>query len=241
MNYNTLLPSQVSLVACIMDGYALDVGRLTTTEIRDQALNEKAELCFPCLIRRLCTKDGVPISWYLDERSTVKKAINIALIKYVDKSLYRVRTCRTAVPVTITPGPLPATLSLEGVSTAPPTIEDFENTEGEIRPPLTTACNGMLVTMPYEFISQLVDDQRQNRDVLYKVIERLPQVVQKHVQRAEDKFCTYLREENRILQGRIDGLGAHLTARIDNLGVLQAESVKAKLASLCDELEKLKE
>lgn len=45
----------------------------------------------------------------------------------------------------------------------------------------------------------------------------------------------------RVLQDRVDGLKEHLIERINYLGGLKADSVKAQLVEMRDYLDKLKE
>lgn len=159
VNDNTLHPAHESLVVCIMSRYALNLGQLIETKIGDRALNEKAGLPFLCLIQRLHEHAGVLISHFLDRRTTVSKSTNISLIKDAGNPLYKVKTSRAAIQMTITPGLPPIILSLEGASTSTPTGEASEHPKGEIQPPPSTSVGiGMLVTVSYEFLSRLVDD-----------------------------------------------------------------------------------
>lgn len=67
-----------------------------------------------------------------------------------------------------------------------------------------------MVIVPYEFLSRMGANQHQTRVLLDLVIERLPLVVQTPVQKIETRLRTNLKQEITILQGRVDGLEAHL-------------------------------
>lgn len=132
----------------------------------------------PCLIRILCKDVRVPPTLFFDRLTTVTKSTYVALIKDMDKPLYKAETSLPSLSVPITMGPPPATLSLEGDSTAPPTIEATEQPKGEIMSATSTPVTiGLVVTVPYSFLEKLVTDNPQTRALLDQVIERLPRVV----------------------------------------------------------------
>ncbi|KAH0715018.1 hypothetical protein KY284_007923 [Solanum tuberosum] len=54
-NDNTLSPPLASLVACLMAGYLVNAGWIIPTEMRDRALNERADFLFLSLIGKLCS------------------------------------------------------------------------------------------------------------------------------------------------------------------------------------------
>lgn len=60
---------------------------------------------------------------FFASRTTVTKSTNAELIKDMENPLYKAKPAQPALSVPITIGLPPATLSLEGVSTAPPTNE----------------------------------------------------------------------------------------------------------------------
>lgn len=122
----------------------------------------------------MCDSTRVPISRFLDRLTTITKATIIALIKVVDNPLYKVKTSRAVVSVTMMPGPPSATLLLEEVSITLPKGEASEQPEGDSRPPPSVAAGTqMLVKVPYDLLSRFVIDQRQTTALLEEVIERL--------------------------------------------------------------------
>ncbi|KAK4731432.1 hypothetical protein R3W88_024420 [Solanum pinnatisectum] len=87
-NENTISPLLSSLVACIMVGYPLNVGRIIITEMRDCALNERASLQFLCLKRRLCVHANIPPNKLVDRYVEATKVTAMSKIKYVANPLY---------------------------------------------------------------------------------------------------------------------------------------------------------
>lgn len=97
MNDNNLHLLQASLVACIMSFYALNVGCLIVTKIRDRSFNEKVGLPFPCLIRVLCEHARVPIKRHIDRQTTMTKFTSVASIKDMDNLLYKEKSVATSM------------------------------------------------------------------------------------------------------------------------------------------------
>lgn len=54
------------------------------------------------------------------------------------------------------------------------------------------------------------------------------------VREATERLLGEIREDIGVMQGRVNGLEAHLTDRIDSLGGLEAESVREQLAEMRD-------
>uniref|UniRef100_M1DYT5 Putative plant transposon protein domain-containing protein n=1 Tax=Solanum tuberosum TaxID=4113 RepID=M1DYT5_SOLTU len=86
-NDNTLSPSLASLVACLMVGYPVNAGWIIATEMRDRALNERAELLFPCLIGKLCRQASIPPNKLVDRWGEAFRLIHVSKIKDVAKHL----------------------------------------------------------------------------------------------------------------------------------------------------------
>lgn len=95
-NDNTLSLAYANLVTYIMAHHGINTGHIISTEMHNRALNDKAGLRFPCLLTKLCYDIRVSVSKYLDERITVTKAVNLALIKDVNNSLFLTYTTRPA-------------------------------------------------------------------------------------------------------------------------------------------------
>ncbi|KAH0781459.1 hypothetical protein KY290_001057 [Solanum tuberosum] len=79
-NDQTLSPSQVSLVACIISVYAFNVRYIIATEMRDFSLNEKV-VSFS--IRRLCVHVNIPPNKLVDIYVEAKKINVVTKIKDV--------------------------------------------------------------------------------------------------------------------------------------------------------------
>ncbi|KAK4715889.1 hypothetical protein R3W88_014227 [Solanum pinnatisectum] len=86
-NDNTLSPSLVSLVVCLMARYLVNVGWIITMEMRDRALNERVGLPFPCLIGKLCLQAGISLNKLVDKRTEASKITAASKIQDVNNPL----------------------------------------------------------------------------------------------------------------------------------------------------------
>ncbi|KAH0700826.1 hypothetical protein KY284_015041 [Solanum tuberosum] len=80
-NDNILSPSLASLVACLMDGYPLNVDQIITINMLDRALNERAGFTFPCLIGKLCLKTNIPPNKLVDRWVEASRVIATSKIE----------------------------------------------------------------------------------------------------------------------------------------------------------------
>lgn len=137
--------------------YGLYFGGLISVEIRDRGFNERAGLPFPCLIQEMCEDAGIPLSRFYYCHTIVTKCTNLELIKDMDNPLYKEKSTRNVLPLPITMGPPPTTLSLERLPSSLSTDKATEMTKGKsglTSSTPTTTC--IMVTVPYAFIEKLV-------------------------------------------------------------------------------------
>ncbi|KAH0698466.1 hypothetical protein KY284_012681 [Solanum tuberosum] len=87
-NGNTLSPSLASLVACLMAGYPVNVGRIIATKMINRALNEKSRFPFPCLIGKLCRQADIPPNKLIDRWCDAFRLIYVSKIKDVINHLF---------------------------------------------------------------------------------------------------------------------------------------------------------
>ncbi|KAH0689073.1 hypothetical protein KY289_016431 [Solanum tuberosum] len=97
-NDNTLSQSLASLVAFLMVGYPINVGRIIATKLRDRALNERAGLPFPYLIGKLCLHSNIPPNKLVDKWTEAQRVTAASKIKDVANYLFGAKSAPVGPP-----------------------------------------------------------------------------------------------------------------------------------------------
>uniref|UniRef100_M1DKB4 Putative plant transposon protein domain-containing protein n=1 Tax=Solanum tuberosum TaxID=4113 RepID=M1DKB4_SOLTU len=238
-NDNTLSLSHASLVACLMVGYPVNLGRIIVTEMRDRALNERATLLFACLIRKLCRQADNPPNRLVDRWCDAFRLIQVSKIKDVANHLFGVKSAAASilavvphVPIDIPPadrGPTQGDSSQPSSSDAPP-------------PPASTSqAPGTFVTIPMFFLEKLVADQHQTRTLVNQIVNRMPQLIETKVLAAKKEIKDKMRNELSVLKDIMDGLENLVQDRFHAADLADTEEFKAQLAEMHTEIAKLDE
>uniref|UniRef100_M1E0A1 Putative plant transposon protein domain-containing protein n=1 Tax=Solanum tuberosum TaxID=4113 RepID=M1E0A1_SOLTU len=152
-NDNTLSPSLASLVACFMAGYPINVKRIIAIEMRDRALNERAELPFPCLIGKLCRQANIPPNRLVDRCGDAFRLTQASKIKHVSNHLFGAKSGAVGSLVVVPHVPIDIPHADRG-----PDQRDSSQRSTEAPPPPTLASQApaTFVTIPMLLLEKLV-------------------------------------------------------------------------------------
>ncbi|KAH0632841.1 hypothetical protein KY284_035627 [Solanum tuberosum] len=213
-NDNTLSPALGSLVACLMAGYPVNVGR-------------KLSLQANILLNRLVDR------WTEANRVTVASKI-----KDVANHLFGAKF----VVVGILVGVPHISIDIPHVDRGPEQGESSQPSAW-IPPSSAPAsqATGTFVGIPTTIFERLVADQRQTRTIMDQIVVKLPHVVQQDVLVAKKRIKDEMQRELAVLKDRMDGLEVHVQNQLQAAGSVNAEELKIKLAEMKAKIAKLAE
>uniref|UniRef100_M1DR88 Putative plant transposon protein domain-containing protein n=1 Tax=Solanum tuberosum TaxID=4113 RepID=M1DR88_SOLTU len=202
-NENTLSPSLASLVACLMAGYPVNMGRIIATELRDRALNERARFSFPYLIGKLCRQVNIPPNKLVDKWGEAFRLTQVSKIKDVANHLFGAKSGFMGTLVVVPHVPLDIPHADRG-----PEKGESSQPSTEAPPPLvsTSYPPGTYVTIPMIFLKKLVAHQLQTRTLVVQIVIWMPQLIDKDVLAAKKEIKDEMRKELAVLKYRMDDL-----------------------------------
>uniref|UniRef100_M1DTX8 Putative plant transposon protein domain-containing protein n=1 Tax=Solanum tuberosum TaxID=4113 RepID=M1DTX8_SOLTU len=228
-NDNTFSPSLTLMVACLMAGYPVYVGRIIATEMRDRELNEIAELPFPYLIRKLCLQANIIPNKLVDKWTKAYKVTTASKIKDVTNHLFGAKAGPVG-PLAFVPH-IPVDMpQTNGSSKQGSTLQPDAGTTPP-RASLSLATS-TFVTIPTMIFGRLVVDQRQTRSIVDQILLRLPQIVKCDVLVAEKLVKDEMQKEFTFLKDMMDELEVHVQNQLQAAGSVNAKELKALLAEM---------
>uniref|UniRef100_M1DN98 Putative plant transposon protein domain-containing protein n=1 Tax=Solanum tuberosum TaxID=4113 RepID=M1DN98_SOLTU len=182
VNDNTLSSSLAFLIACLLVGYPINLGRIRAIELRDRALNERAELPFPCLIGKLCRQANIPPNRLINRWGEAAKLIQVSKIKDVVNHLFGAKSRVVGTLVVVPRVPLDIPQADKGPE------------KGGIIPAFhrgTTTTSFFLTG---------------SKTLVHQIVNRMPQLIQRDVLPAKKEIKYEMRKELDVLKDRMDGL-----------------------------------
>uniref|UniRef100_M1DD22 Putative plant transposon protein domain-containing protein n=1 Tax=Solanum tuberosum TaxID=4113 RepID=M1DD22_SOLTU len=237
-NSNTLSPSLASLVACLMAGYPVNVGRIIATKMINRALNEKSRFPFPCLIGKLCRQVDIPPNKLIDRWCDAFRLIYVSKIKDVMNHLFGAKYAALSTLV-IAPR---VQLDIPQADRGPEQGESSQpSTEAPPPPASAPQAPGTFVTIPILFLEKLVADQRQTRTLVDQIVLQMPQLIETKVLSAKKEIKDEVQIDQLVLKDRLDGLENLVQDRFQAAGSVDIEEFKSQLVEMRTQIAKLAE